>query len=245
MFIIWGTGSEAITLAGPETSYCSVCERDRSFWTRLIYTYHHEYYIFAHVKAQEYWRLCEICNRGVRLDQGEMERRLGGSPIPFMRRHGSTVLVCGFLVLFVGVIGSTVALNVVEHYRIARGLQSARPVASPPPLIPRRKLPEVEIPRLPKLRDLDPQIPPERLVPRVNPLDEFPDAFGRSPPPDSIALEPATQLAPGTRIYVDRVGSWQLGTVVDERIPNFVTYTLDGDSLQWTAPRRCVRLVKE
>ena len=102
--IIFGSGGDVVPLGQTETRYCPVCERERTFSLVLHYRFSHVYYLFGMVEKRQYFEVCDVCNRGEKLDRKEIERQLGRVPIPFMRRFGCLVAIL-LLVLF-GVISA-------------------------------------------------------------------------------------------------------------------------------------------
>lgn len=100
--IIWGSRGDVINLGQGGTQHCEVCERERPFHYLLQYRYFHLYWVFGMVTQKQYLLLCDICNRGWKLNSGEVEKRLGKAlPIPFMQRFGLLTLGAGFGALMV------------------------------------------------------------------------------------------------------------------------------------------------
>lgn len=91
--IIWGTRGKTVNLGNAGTKHCEVCEKERQFNYLLQYRYFHLYYLFGVITQKEYLLLCDICNRGWKLDTKEVEQGLGKNvPIPFMHRYGLFLL---------------------------------------------------------------------------------------------------------------------------------------------------------
>ena len=86
--IVWGKKGHVANLGPQGSRHCPVCERERPFHLMLQYTVHHIWYVFKWVSGKEYGAMCEVCQRGDRLNAKAVESKLGKSPIPFGARWG-------------------------------------------------------------------------------------------------------------------------------------------------------------
>jgi hypothetical protein len=86
--IVWGKKGHVANLGSQGSKHCSVCEKERPFHLMLQYTVHHIWYVFRWVTGKQYGALCEVCQRGDRLDATAVESKLQKSPIPFGARWG-------------------------------------------------------------------------------------------------------------------------------------------------------------
>ena len=100
--IIWGSGSEVVNVRPEGTHFCPVCERQRPYWLVLAYDYAHLNFLAGWVTSREYYVVCEICNRGEKMDRASVESTLDRVPIPFMKRHGFLLclVLTGVFILF-------------------------------------------------------------------------------------------------------------------------------------------------
>ena len=96
--IIWGVRNNVIDLGVVGTEDCTVCEKPRPFHLELYYTYAHLNFIIRMVSSKQYWKLCEVCGRGLELPAAATEQSLGRNPIPAFDRIGAWVF--GGLILF-------------------------------------------------------------------------------------------------------------------------------------------------
>lgn len=115
--IIWGTRGETVNLGHAGTQHCTVCERERSFHYLLQYRYFHLYWFLGTITQKEFLMLCDVCNRGWKLNFSEVGKRLGKSlPIPFLRQFGLLTLgaiFAGFVVLAVARIYGLILLLLI------------------------------------------------------------------------------------------------------------------------------------
>ena len=95
--IIWGSGGDVINLGEVKQEECSICEKKRPFNLYLTYRYGHIYWLGFLTKV-EYHIACDICNRGVEVDEKDVAEFNGKSQVPFMRRWG---LLSGIAVLWI------------------------------------------------------------------------------------------------------------------------------------------------
>lgn len=102
--IIWGKKGHVTNLGSQGHKHCAVCEKERPFHLMLQYTVHHIWYVFKWVTGKQYGAVCEVCQRGDKLDAKEVESKLQKSPIPFGARWGWAFLVG--LIALVGVFGA-------------------------------------------------------------------------------------------------------------------------------------------
>lgn len=96
--LIWGSKGEVSDLGVQCSQHCPTCERERPFKLMLQYKVHHIWYLFKWVTQKQYMLVCDVCQRGAKLDAKEVEGKLTKHPIPFLSRFGWTFLV-GLLVL--------------------------------------------------------------------------------------------------------------------------------------------------
>lgn len=102
--IVWGKKGQVVNLGSQGDKHCPVCERERPFHLMLQYTVHHVWYVFRWVSGKQYGAVCEVCQRGDKLDAKDVESRLKKSPIPFGARWGWAFLAG--LVAIVAVFGA-------------------------------------------------------------------------------------------------------------------------------------------
>ncbi len=107
--IIWGTRANVVHLGQDGIKPCPVCEKERKFNYILQYRYFHLYWLFGMVTHKEYLLLCEICNRGSKLDTATIEQQFSKSlPIPFMQQFGLVILGGGIgALILLQIIGTT------------------------------------------------------------------------------------------------------------------------------------------
>lgn len=86
--IVWGAKSEVANLGPQASSHCPTCEKERPFHLMLQYTVRHIWYVFKWVTGKQYATVCDVCQRGNKLDTKVVEARLKKSPIPFGARWG-------------------------------------------------------------------------------------------------------------------------------------------------------------
>ena len=97
--IVWRSGSDIVNIEAVESHYCEVCGTERPFHLVLQYKYWGLYWIFSFITKRQYLVVCEICNRGWELESKQIDRDMGKSSIPFMRRYGLVCLIIGIVVL--------------------------------------------------------------------------------------------------------------------------------------------------
>jgi hypothetical protein len=90
--IVFGTRGDKVLMERVQAEQCPVCERKRPFSIWLQYEYDHVWYIFGWLRSRKYYLLCDVCNRGKKLDRREYEQGIGKLPIPFMQRYGRLLL---------------------------------------------------------------------------------------------------------------------------------------------------------
>jgi hypothetical protein len=88
IMIVWGKKGHIANLGSHGTKHCAVCEKERPFHLMLQYTVHHIWYVFRWVTGKQYGTVCEVCQRGDKLDTKAVESNLQKSPIPFGARWG-------------------------------------------------------------------------------------------------------------------------------------------------------------
>ena len=86
--IVWGAKSQVTTLGPQPSKQCSTCEKERPFHLVLQYTVRHIWYVFKWVTGKQYAVVCEVCQRGDKVDTKLVESKLPKSPIPFGARWG-------------------------------------------------------------------------------------------------------------------------------------------------------------
>lgn len=86
--IIWGAKTEVANLGPQPARHCPTCGQERPFRMVLQYTARHLYYIFKWVTGKQYATVCDVCQRGEKLDAKAVEAKLQKSPIPFGTRWG-------------------------------------------------------------------------------------------------------------------------------------------------------------
>lgn len=93
MFIFWGAKGQVADLGVQASRHCPTCERERPFHLVLQYTVRHFWYVFRWVTGKQYAHVCNVCQRGDKLDAKAVESRLARSPIPFSARWSWVFLV--------------------------------------------------------------------------------------------------------------------------------------------------------
>jgi hypothetical protein len=88
MMIVWGAKGEVANLGPQASRHCPTCEKERPFHVILQYTVRHIWYVFKWVTGKQYVLLCDVCQRGNKLDPKLVESRLTKPPIPFATRWG-------------------------------------------------------------------------------------------------------------------------------------------------------------
>jgi hypothetical protein len=96
--IVWGKKGHVAGLGSQGSRYCPTCEKERPFQLSLQYTVHHIWYVFRWVTGKQYGTVCEVCQRGERLDAKAVESKLTTSPIPFGARW-SWAFLAGLIAL--------------------------------------------------------------------------------------------------------------------------------------------------
>jgi hypothetical protein len=91
--IIWGAKSEVVNLGPQASRHCPTCEKERPFHAMLQYTSRHFWYVFRWVTDKQYAVVCDVCQRGEKLDAKVVESKLTKQPIPFGARWGWAFLV--------------------------------------------------------------------------------------------------------------------------------------------------------
>ena len=86
--IVWGAKSEVANLGPDASRHCPTCEKERPFHVVLQYTVRHIWYVFKWVTGKQYATVCEVCQRGNKLDAKTVESRLTKPAIPFGKRWG-------------------------------------------------------------------------------------------------------------------------------------------------------------
>lgn len=86
--LVWGKKGHIANLGSQGSKHCPVCEKERPFHLMLQYTAHHIWYVFKWVSGKQYGAVCEVCQRGDKLDAKVVEAKLQKSPIPFGTRWG-------------------------------------------------------------------------------------------------------------------------------------------------------------
>ncbi len=102
MFLI-GQGERIVTVGPAEVRHCPRCDSEQAFVPQLRYSYGSFDVLFGFVYDKRYQLACPQCNHGWRLDTREMERQLGGVPIPARLRYGLWWLVGGIALLAIAV----------------------------------------------------------------------------------------------------------------------------------------------
>lgn len=90
--IIWNSGGDIVQLGYHETKYCETCEKTSSFNVILEYRYWGLYWLFNFVTSMKYLLVCEVCQRGVRLEKTEVKQKHKTASIPFMHKYGFLIL---------------------------------------------------------------------------------------------------------------------------------------------------------
>jgi hypothetical protein len=98
--IIWGSKGKTLDLGKVDDKKCEICEKDRPFHVVLSYRYAHLYWFLNWVSEKEYLYVCDICSRGWKLNNDEVEKLFHKSPIPFWHRWSMGI----FIIIFVLVI---------------------------------------------------------------------------------------------------------------------------------------------
>lgn len=91
--IVWGKKGHVADLGSQGSRHCPICEKERPFHLMLQYTVHHIWYVFKWVTGKQYGTVCEVCQRGDKLDAKAVESKLQKSPIPFGARWSWAFLV--------------------------------------------------------------------------------------------------------------------------------------------------------
>jgi hypothetical protein len=91
--LIWGSKGEIADLGVQAHHNCTTCERERPFKLALQYKVHHIWYLFKWVTQKQYLLVCDVCQRGSKLDAKEVEPKLAKHPIPLLSRYGWTLLI--------------------------------------------------------------------------------------------------------------------------------------------------------
>ncbi|MGL4232601.1 MAG: hypothetical protein ACRCWJ_14655 [Casimicrobium sp.] len=99
--LIWGSYGKVSDLGHAETKHCETCEKERPFKLMLQYKVHHIWYLFKWVSSKQYLLLCDVCQRGAKLETKLVEPTLAKNPIPYSSRYGWTFLV-GLIAVFIG-----------------------------------------------------------------------------------------------------------------------------------------------
>lgn len=86
--IVWGSKNEVANLGPQAIRHCPTCEKERPFHLMLQYTVRHIWYVFKWVTGKQYAAVCEVCQRGDKLDARTVESGLPKPPIPFGTRWG-------------------------------------------------------------------------------------------------------------------------------------------------------------
>ena len=96
--MFYGWGSKNIDLGALQTHHCTVCAGPRTYRLICQYGYFGVMFLLNFVTRKEYLSLCEVCWRGYKLNNKEVESRLGRSPIPFFDQYGFLLGVVTFLI---------------------------------------------------------------------------------------------------------------------------------------------------
>jgi hypothetical protein len=121
IMLVWGSKGVVADLGAQSTQACPTCERERPFKLALQYKLHHVWYLFKWVSNKQYMLLCDVCQRGAKLDAKQVEAKLQKNPIPFGSRFGWAFLVA--------LIGIAIAFGAVEGEQ--RGARTAQYVDAP------------------------------------------------------------------------------------------------------------------
>jgi len=119
--IVWGKKGHVAGLGSQGSKYCPTCEKERPFHLALQYTVHHIWYVFRWVTGKQYGTVCEVCQRGEKLDAKAVESKLQTSPIPFSARWSWAFLA--------GMIAIAVLLGAMESS--SRGKDREKYLAAP------------------------------------------------------------------------------------------------------------------
>lgn len=98
--IIFGTRGKTLDLGVVGYEHCATCGTTRAFHRYLDYRYGHIDWIIRVVTQKQYYKLCEICRRGVTLDTKRTEQVLGRNPIPIFDRYGLAFFGAACALLF-------------------------------------------------------------------------------------------------------------------------------------------------
>lgn len=106
--LVWGSKGGVADLGPQGTKHCAVCERERSFRLLLQYKVSHFWYVLKWVSAKQYAMVCEVCQRGDKLDTQAVEAKLGKPKIPTTSSRAWMAVVAVFagLVIF-GAVNNT------------------------------------------------------------------------------------------------------------------------------------------
>lgn len=96
MFLI-GQGERTVVVGPAEPQYCPRCETETAFIPQLKYSFGEFDVLFGFIYNKRYQLVCPQCNHGWILGTKEMERKLGGVPVPFRLRYGVVIFI-GFAV---------------------------------------------------------------------------------------------------------------------------------------------------
>ena len=90
MFMI-GQGERVVVVGPVEPTHCPRCDEVTDFEPQLKYKFAEFDLLFGMVYAKRYQLACPQCQHGWLLDTQQMERKLGGVPIPFRLRYGLAI----------------------------------------------------------------------------------------------------------------------------------------------------------
>lgn len=99
--IVWGSGGDNVFVAPLNEQPCDGCGQHQPFSVVLNYQYFGFYWFFNCVTDRTYYALCDVCRRGMVIDQPEILSKMPAARIPFMRRYGLVVL--GIVVAAIGI----------------------------------------------------------------------------------------------------------------------------------------------
>jgi hypothetical protein len=101
--IFWTRGGDVVNLGEISKEECPTCEKERTFNLLITYRYFCLYWIFGFITKKQYMMCCDICDRGVELENAKIDAFLKEQavdhPIPFMKRYGILVFVAGIILL--------------------------------------------------------------------------------------------------------------------------------------------------
>jgi hypothetical protein len=97
--IVWGAKSHVVNLGQEAVKHCPTCERARPFNLMLQYTVRHIWYVFRWVTGKQYGVVCDVCQRGDKVDAKLAEAKLTKSPISFGARWGWAFLIGVFAIV--------------------------------------------------------------------------------------------------------------------------------------------------